>query len=64
MLIQNSKGHYRFLPGIDPYSSGVVADGGHEVIHATLVQAIPWREGFELIKEYLKREDSDPHSLC
>ncbi len=64
MLIQNSNGCYRFLPGIDPYSSGVVADAGYEVIHATLAQAIPWRDGFDLIREHLGREGSGPHSLC
>ena len=31
MLRPCAEGHYRFLPGIDPYSSGVVADRGHEI---------------------------------
>ena len=29
-------GDYRFLPGIAPYSSGVVATPGHQIVHATL----------------------------
>ena len=33
------EGAYHFLSGIDPYSCGVVADPGHEVVHATLQHA-------------------------
>ena len=35
MLIDNPRGGYRFLTGISPFSSGVVASDGHEVVHAT-----------------------------
>ena len=34
-------GHYRFLPGIAPFSSGVVAIAGYQVVHATLARADP-----------------------
>ena len=46
-------GGYRFLPGIEPYSSGVVAMPGHEIVHATLQAALPYREGFALIERHL-----------
>jgi hypothetical protein len=58
-------GHYRFLPGIAPYSSGVVAMPGHEVIHVTLRAPLPWRDGFALIDRHLLRAESRPRTaLC
>src|SRR6266545_201999 len=42
-------GDYRFLPGIAPFSSGVVALPGYQVVHVTLRAPIPWRDGFALI---------------
>jgi hypothetical protein len=53
-LVPNPSGGYRFLPGIEPYSSGVVAMPGHEIVHATLRAAVPWRRGFELIDRHLR----------
>src|SRR5712691_10098469 len=49
-------GGYRFLPGIAPFSSGVVALPGYEVVHATLRAPIPWRDGFALIDRHLRPE--------
>jgi hypothetical protein len=46
-------GHYRFLPGIAPFSSGVVAMPGHQMVHATLRAPVPWRDGFALIDRHL-----------
>jgi hypothetical protein len=46
-------GSYRFLPGIEPYSSGVVAAPGFQVVHATLRTPVPWRDGFERIDAHL-----------
>ena len=43
-------GGYRFLPGIEPYSSGVVAMPGHEIVHATLQSTLPYREGQSLLE--------------
>src|SRR5687767_4935164 len=57
-------GHYRFLPGIAPYSSGVVAMSGHQVIHATLRAPVPWRDGFALIERHLRGEDRPRAALC
>jgi hypothetical protein len=57
-------GQYRFLPGIAPYSSGVVAMPGHQVVHVTLRATVPWRDGFALIDRHL-REEGRPHAaLC
>jgi hypothetical protein len=57
-------GQYRFLPGIAPYSSGVVAMPGHEVVHATLRAPVPWREGFALIDGHLRAERRPRAALC
>ena len=64
MLIANPKGHFRFLKGIAPYSSGAVADAGYEVVQATFLDAPPWREGFERIDAHLKAVGRDRHALC
>ena len=45
---------YRFLPGGEPYSSGVVATPGWEMIHATLQAPVPWRAGFAGIERHLR----------
>lgn len=57
-------GHYRFLPGIAPYSSGVVAMPGHEVVHVTLRAPVPWRDGFVLIERHLGVEQRPRVALC
>lgn len=64
MLIHASRGHYRFLQGIAPYSCGVVADEGWEIVHATLRDPRPWQEGFEQVDAYLRTVDRDRHALC
>ncbi len=63
-LLANHRGGYHFLSGIDPYSCGVVADPGHEVVHATLRTPLPWREGFELIDAHLAAAGRPRHALC
>ena len=44
MLLHNPQGHYRFLKGIAPYSCGVIADEGFEIVHVTLATPPPWRQ--------------------
>ena len=53
-LVPCPAGQYRFLPGIEPFSSGVVAVPGHEITHVTLQAPIPYREGFALIDRHLR----------
>lgn len=64
MLIPHPSGSYRFLPGGEPYSSGVVADPGFEIIHVTLQQPIPYRDGFELIAQHLADAGRPRTALC
>jgi len=55
---------FSYVPGIDPYSGGVVAAPGAEIIHVTLLEAIPWRDGFERIEEITTDNGVDRTSLC
>ena len=64
MLIAKSEGHYHFLKGIDPYSCGVIADPGWEIVHVTLEQALPWREGFDRVEAHLQEVGRDRQALC
>lgn len=64
MLIQHPQGHYRFLKGIDPYSGGVIANVGYEIIHVVLEQPLPWRQGFEKIDAHLRVAGRDRYALC
>ena len=64
MLIANRGGGYRFLTGISPFSSGVVADSGHEIVRATLGSWLPWREGFKLIDAHLAELGQARSALC
>jgi hypothetical protein len=64
MLIHNPRGHYRFLKGIEPYSCGVIADPGYEIVHVTLAEWLPWRLGFERVDAYLKSEGLERPALC
>lgn len=63
-LVDNPKGNYRFLPGIAPYSSGVVATPGYEIVHVGLRQPRPYRDGFELIEQYLTAQGRPRQALC
>ena len=64
MLIPNPLGHYHFLKGIDPYSRGVIADPGFEIVRATLKEPLPWLKGFDRAAEHLETENRDPSALC
>jgi hypothetical protein len=63
-LTDNPKGNYRFLTGIAPYSSGVVAAPGYEIVHVTLLQPLPYQRGFELIAQHLTTQRRTRHALC
>ena len=64
MLIENSRGGYEFLQGIEPYSCGVVALPGFEIVHVTMIEDLPWRLGFDRIAAHLEDADQDRISLC
>jgi hypothetical protein len=63
-LLPGSDPSYRFLPGGDPYSSGVVATAGWEVVRATLPAPMPWRAGFARIERRLRKLGRPRTALC
>jgi len=65
-LVAQSEGNYQFLPGSGalPFCSGVVADSGYEIVHATLRRPIPWREGFALVERHLAALGRPRQALC
>ena len=63
-LIDNPHGGYRFLTGIAPYSSGVVAAPGYQLVRATLHTPLPYRQGFELIERHLAGLGRPRAALC
>ncbi len=64
-LIDHPQGNYRFLTGIAPYSSGVVAMPGFEIIRIRLRQPLPINKLiFNRIAGYLSAVGRPMHALC
>jgi hypothetical protein len=63
-LIPHTTGRYHFLPGIAPYSCGVVAAPGFEIVRVTLQDSLPWRQGFHRADEFLKQQGCGRADLC
>lgn len=63
-LLHNPAGGYHFLTGIEPYSSGVVAAPGYEIVRAALRRSLPWRPGMEGVAAYLASQRRPPAALC
>ncbi|MFN3648165.1 MAG: RidA family protein [Armatimonadota bacterium] len=63
-MTPHPEGDYLFLAGSAPYSSGVRAAPGFEIVHATLAQALPWRDGFERIDTLLREAARPRAALC
>jgi hypothetical protein len=63
-LIANPRGGYQFLPGIEPYSSGVIAERGWEIVHAVLAKPVRWHNGLVSIRRHLEQIGRDRHALC
>ena len=64
MLREAPRGDYRFLPGISAFSSGTVAQPGHEIVHVTLAAPVPWRAGFTRIERHLREQGRPRTALC
>ena len=64
MLVENKRGNYSFLKGIAPYSAGVVAGTGFEVVHVRLSRYMPLRAGFEAVEAHLKRAGRPRQAMC
>lgn len=63
-LVDHPRGNYRFLPGIAPYSCGVVSQPGFEIVHATLACPMPYHHGFDAISHQLDLERRPREALC
>lgn len=63
-LLDHPTGNYRFLPGIAPYSCGVVAAAGFEISHVTFARPLPYRLGFERIATFLAESHRPKSALC
>ncbi|MBL8815792.1 MAG: hypothetical protein JNL58_07155 [Planctomyces sp.] len=64
MLRKHPAGDYSFVPGIAPYSCGVISSPGFEIVHVTLRNMVSWQAGFELIRQVLRDERRDQTALC
>jgi len=64
LLKSNEAGGYRFLPAIAPYSAGVVAMPGFEIVHATLQSPLRWHDGLAAARRYLKGTGLTCHNIC
>lgn len=62
--VTNERGGYLYVPGIAPYSAGVLADEDHVIVRVTLGQPVPWLDGFTLIDRVLADEGRLPQALC
>jgi hypothetical protein len=63
-LTSNPAAGYQFLPGIDPFSSGIVALPGFEIVRVTLHTPLPYQAGFGLIERHLGAEGRPATALC
>ncbi len=63
-LTAHPTGNDRFLPGIAPYSCGVISSPGFEIVYVTLREPVPYRDGFELIARYLTEAVRPLTALC
>ncbi len=64
MPLTDHPGGYCFLPGIAPYSCGVVSAPGFEITHVTLQRPVPYKHGFEVIEQHLGSEGRPRSALC
>lgn len=63
-LTHHPTGNYRFLPGIAPYSCGVISSPGFEIVHVTLQEPVGYRAGFQVIAAHLAKEGRPLAALC
>jgi len=64
VLVANQKGNYSFIRGIAPYSGGVVADAGYEIVHVRFLQPVALAKGFDAVKQHLTAVSRPVHALC
>lgn len=65
-LMRQAEGGYAFIPlsGQSPYSGGVIALSGFEIVHATLRRPVSWRQGLGLVERHLAALGRPRTALC
>jgi hypothetical protein len=63
-LIHQPQGDYLFVPGISPYSCGVVSAPGFEIAHVTFRRPVAYHRIFDLIEQHLKDRGRPKAALC
>ena len=63
-VLEHDSGSFRFIEGIVPYSGGVAATSGHEVVWATFRHPRPLRQGIARAAEVADTEGLGPSSVC
>lgn len=63
-LVQHHDGNYAFLPGMPPFSSGVIALPGFAIVRATLRHPLPYREGLTMAAQHIQEQGRSVHALC
>ncbi|MEK6263048.1 MAG: RidA family protein [Planctomycetota bacterium] len=63
-LTDHPTGNYCFLPGIAPYSCGVVSRPGFEIVHVIFQRPVAYHVGFEQIALYLAAASRPKAALC
>jgi hypothetical protein len=64
MRIENRAGGYSFLRGISPYSAGVIASPGFEIVHVRFERTLALERGFATIAAYLEAVHRRREALC
>lgn len=62
--VEHPGGNYEFVPGIAPYSCGVVASPGYEIVHVRYLKPVNYRPAFDRIAEYLENVLRPRAALC
>jgi hypothetical protein len=64
VLVTNDKGNFSFLRGIAPYSAGVIAEGGYEIVHARFLRPLPLVAGVKAMREHVIASERPLHAIC
>jgi len=64
MLTENSKGNYRFIQGIGPFSAAVTAQPGFEIVHVRFLPPIALSDGYMRVERHLQQMQRPREALC
>src|SRR5689334_10901699 len=64
MMVENSKGDYKFVRGIGPFSAAVKAIPGFEIIHARFHPLIALNDGYLRVERHLHEVQRPLQALC